>query len=69
MRSTCPDCKGLLQWVNEDTGSRHRVWYCRRAIEVQMWNPVLRRHYMPEGDPHARVKRWTESELVQAGEE
>jgi hypothetical protein len=34
-----------------------------------MWNPYLNRHEMPEGDPHTHVKKWSEVELVYAGDD
>jgi hypothetical protein len=61
----------MLKQVRESAwhGKGTRLWYCPNAIGAQMWNPYLNRHEMPEGDPHTHVKKWSEVELVYAGDD
>lgn len=70
MRSSCPDCGGLLVLVDDASGSRRRVegWYCRAAIGARYRNPDTGHWEWPEGDPHMVLKRWTRLELEELDE-
>lgn len=64
MRSSCPECGSLLTMTRDASGGRQRErrWYCPKAIGAQVRSNGS--FYMPEGDPHKAVIKYTQADLV-----
>lgn len=64
MQTVCPECGSMLTMTRDATGGRgrERRWYCKKAIGAQVRSNGG--FYMPEGDPHKAVIKYTQAELV-----